>query len=113
MTSTGQLEFGVYNGATSAIESPGAYNDGQWHFLVAAQGSDGMHLYLDGKLVASGATSTAQSYLGYWSLGGVVNSGWPNRPSGAFSGSISDAALFTNELTAAQIQAEYASSATQ
>jgi len=112
MTSTGQLEFGVYTGATKAIESPSAYNDGKWHFVVATQGSDGMHMYVDGKLVASGATTAAQAYLGYWQLGGVANTGWPNRPSSAFSGSISDAALFTSELTAAQVQAEYESSAT-
>jgi len=112
MTSTGQLEFGVWNGATNAIESPSAYNDGKWHFVVATQGSDGMHLYVDGKLVASGATTTAQSYLGYWQLGGTVNTGWPNRTAGAFSGSISDAALFVSELTAAQIKTEFSSEAT-
>jgi galactose oxidase len=110
LTASGQIEFGVWPGATVAIESPGAYNDGKWHFVVATQGADGMRLYVDGKLVASGTTSTAQSYLGYWQLGGTVNTGWPNRTSGAFSGSISDAALFTSELTATQIQAEYLSS---
>jgi Domain of unknown function (DUF1929)/Concanavalin A-like lectin/glucanases superfamily len=111
MTSNGHLDFGVWTGATNAIQSPGTYNDGNWHFVVATQGSDGMHLYVDGQLVASGSTTTAQSYLGYWQLGGTVYTGWPNRPSGAFSGSMSDAALFTSELTPAQIQAEYLSSA--
>ena len=112
MTSTGHLEFGTWNGATNAIASPAAYNDGNWHFVVATQGADGMHLYVDGKLVASNTTTTAQSYLGYWQLGGTANVGWPNRTAGAFSGSISDAALFTSELTAAQIQTEYSSAAT-
>jgi hypothetical protein len=59
---------------------------------------------------ASGTTTTAQSYVGAWELGGVVNTGWPNRPAVAFSGSLSDAALFTTELTAAQVLAEYQSS---
>jgi hypothetical protein len=111
MTSGGNLDFGVYTGKTVAIQSPGAYNDGKWHFVVATQGSDGMHLYVDGQPVASGPTTTAQSYLGSWQLGGVVNTGWPNRPTVAFSGSLSDAALFTSELTAAQVQTEYQSSA--
>jgi hypothetical protein len=110
MSSTGHLEFGVWTGVTNAIASPAAYNDGNWHFVVATQGADGMHLYVDGKLVASGATTTAQSYVGHWQLGGTANNGWPNRTAGAFSGSISDAALFTSELTAAQIQTEYSSS---
>jgi galactose oxidase len=112
MTTGGNLDFGVYTGKTVAIQSPGAYNDGNWHFVVATQGSDGMHLYVDGQQVASGPTTTAQSYLGSWQLGGVANTGWPNRTAAAFSGSLSDAALFTSELTAAQVQTEYQSSAT-
>lgn len=110
MTSNGHLDFGVYTGRTNAIQTPGTYNDGNWHFVVATPGSDGMHLYVGGKLVASGSTTTAQAYLGHWQLGGTVNTGWPNRPSSAFSGSMSDAALFTTELTPAQSQAEYLSS---
>ena len=112
MTSAGNLDFGAYTGKTVAVQSPGMYNDGKWHFVVATQGSDGMHLYVDGQSVASGPTTTAQAYLGSWQVGGVVNTGWPNRPTTAFSGSLSDAALFTSELTAAQVQAEYQSSAT-
>jgi hypothetical protein len=109
MTSSGQLEFGVWTGVTNAIESPSAYNDGKWHFVVATQSSDGMHLYLDGKLIATGKTTAAQSYVGYWQLGGVVNTGWPNRPSASFSGSMSDAALWAGtELSATQIAGLYA-----
>jgi hypothetical protein len=109
MTSGGKLEFGVWTGVTNAIESPSAYNDGKWHFVVATQSGDGMHLYLDGKLIATGATTGAQSYVGYWQLGGVVNTGWPNRPSSAFSGSMSDAALWAGtELSASQVTALYA-----
>jgi galactose oxidase len=110
LTAAGNIEFGTWPEQTIAIESPGSYNNGQWHFVVATQGSDGMHLYVDGKLVASNTTSGAQPYTGYWQLGGTTNSGWPNRTTGAFTGSISDAALFDQELTAAQIQAEYQAS---
>jgi hypothetical protein len=49
----------------------------------------------------------AASYLGNWQLGGYLNGGWPNQPTSAFSGSMSDAALFMSELSAAQVQAEY------
>jgi len=104
MTSAGQLDFGVQNGT---IQSPGSYNDGQWHFVVATQGSDGMRLYVDGQLVASGSTATAASYLANWQLGGYLSGGWPNGPTSAFAGSMSDAAVFMSELTASQVQAEY------
>ncbi len=107
MTSSGQLDFGVQNGTTNTIQSPGSYNDGQWHFVVATQGSDGMRLYVDGQLVASGSTATAASYIGTWQLGGYLSNSWPNQPASAFSGSIGDAAVFMSELTASQVQAEY------
>jgi galactose oxidase len=107
MTSSGQLDFGVQTGTTNTIQSRGSYNEGRWHFVVATQGGDGMRLYVDGQLVASGATATAASYIGNWQLGGSLSASWPNGPTSAFSGSMSDAALFTSELTASQVQAEY------
>jgi galactose oxidase len=110
LTDSGHLDFGVYPGSTKTIQSPGVYNDGKWHFVAVTQASDGMRLYVDGGLAASGSTTTAQSYLGHWQLGGVVNDGWPNQPSSSFSGSISDAAAFARELTAAQVKTEYTSS---
>jgi galactose oxidase len=107
MTAGGQLDFGVWTGQTAVIQSPGSYNDGKWHFVVAAQGSDGMHLYVDGAQVASGTATTAQAYTGYWQLGIAANSGWPNRTTGRFAGSMSDAAEYLSELTPAQILAQY------
>jgi galactose oxidase len=110
LTDSGHLDFGVYPGTAQTIETPGTYNDGNWHFVVATQGSDGMRLYVDGAPAATGATTTAQPYLGSFRLGGTVNAGWPNAPSSAFAGSISDAAVFARELTPAQVTAEYTSS---
>jgi galactose oxidase len=107
MTSAGQIVFGVQAGSPTTIQSSRAYNDGRWHFVVATQGSDGMHLYVDGELVASLSTVSAASFLGHWQLGGYVTGGWPSQPAGAFSGSMSDAALFVSELTASQVDAEY------
>jgi hypothetical protein len=104
LTSSGQLDFGVWTGKTTVIQSPTAYNDGNWHFVVATQGSDGMHLYVDGTQVASGSSANAQSYTGYWQLGLAVNGGWPNRTTSGFAGSISDAAMWNRtELTASQV----------
>jgi hypothetical protein len=110
MTSGGELDFGTWTGAANVIASPAGYNDGRWHFAVATQGGDGMHLYVDGAQVASSAVSAAQSYPGYWQVGGTVTAGWPDRPSGAFSGSVSDGAMYLSELSSAQIAAQYQAS---
>ena len=69
MANNGQIYFGVYTGTLVTIQSPGSYNDGQWHHVVATQGPDGMHLYVDGQQVAANATAGAQNYLGYWRVG--------------------------------------------
>jgi galactose oxidase len=110
MTSSGQLFFGTWTGEINMVTSPRSYNDDSWHSAVITQGSDGMHMYVDGAQVASSSVTGAQSYTGYWQLGGTVTAGWPNQPSGAFSGSISDAAMYQSELTPGQIQAQYLAS---
>jgi hypothetical protein len=108
MTAAGNLVFGTWPQQVVTIQSPASYNDGKWHFVVATQSSDGMHLYVDGQLVASNTTTGADSYLGYWQLGGTTNSGWTNRTTGAFTGSISDAALYlSTELSASQVSTLY------
>ena len=105
MANNGSLLFGVYTGTPVTIQSSSSYNDGAWHHLVATQGSDGMHLYVDGQQVATDATTTgAQSYLGYWRLGADSLAGWPSKPtSNYFAGTLSDAAFYNSELTAGQI----------
>ncbi|MBE7189469.1 LamG-like jellyroll fold domain-containing protein, partial [Jatrophihabitans endophyticus] len=62
MTNGGQLVFGVYSGGTQTITSNQAYNDGAWHYVVATQGSSGMNLYVDGQLVGTNPTTTAQGF---------------------------------------------------
>ena len=109
MTPSGQIEFGVWTGQAVTIRSPGSYIDGKWHFVVATQGADGMHLYLDGQQVASDPTNVAQNYMGYWQLGGISND-WPDSSRSPFNGSLSDAAMFNSELTLSQIQKEYSAS---
>ena len=50
LTTTGQLAFGSYNGATQVITSPTAVNDGAWHHTVATMSpTNGMRLYVDGR----------------------------------------------------------------
>ena len=114
MSNNGQLNFGVYNATaeqTVVVQSAQSYNDGNWHHVVATQGSDGMNLYVDGQLVGSNANGQAQSYLGYWRVGAENLSGWPNSPSSNyFAGTISDVAFYNSELSAGQVLTHYQAS---
>jgi hypothetical protein len=38
----------------NALETPGTFNDGQWHHIVTAVGPGGQRLHVDGRLIATG-----------------------------------------------------------
>ncbi len=108
MLNNGQLAFGTYTGQANLATSAGSYNDGQWHHVVATQGPDGMTLYVDGLPVATNAQTAAQSYNGYWRVGG--DSDW-GGDSPYFAGVIDEVAVYSTELSAARVQAHYQASA--
>ena len=109
MLNNGKLTFGAYTNTTNTVTSSASYNDGKWHEMVATQASDGMKLYVDGALVASGSVAAAQSYNGYWRVGGDTLAGWPNQPtSNYFSGAIDEVAVYPNELSPAQVGDRFA-----
>jgi hypothetical protein len=125
MMNDGQLAFGVYTGQIDAIVSPRVYNDGQWHYVVATlDPTAGMSLYVDGQLVGTNPTTSAQVYNGYWRVGGDnLNGGWSLDPWGGnsqgttepnsfyFNGTIGDVAVYPVALSAAQVAAHYAANA--
>jgi hypothetical protein len=129
MMNDGQLVFGVYNNAEVTIETPDVYNDGAWHYVVAtynsSAGSNNMALYVDGQLIGTSTTSSAQSYSGYWRVGGDNLNGWNLDPWGSdsqgttqphsyyFSGTIADVAVYPAALSAAQVAAHYAAGLNQ
>lgn len=110
MLNNGRLTFGTYTGATKTVASTSSYNDGAWHHVVATQGPAGMVLYVDGVMVGSDPqTTTAQSYLGYWRIGGDNLSGWPNAPTSSyFNGSLDNFAVYSTVLTASQVASHFA-----
>ncbi|HEY0870528.1 MAG TPA: LamG domain-containing protein, partial [Acidothermaceae bacterium] len=109
MLNNGELTFGAYTGTTNTITSSASYNDGKWHQMVATEASDGMKLYVDGALVASGTNTGSQSYNGYWRVGGDNIASWPNQPTSSyFAGSVDEAAIYPNELSAAQVSDHFA-----
>jgi hypothetical protein len=110
MGNDGRLHFGVYPGSVRMVDSDAAYNDGTWHHVVATLGQRGQQLYVDGSLVKSRTdTNSAQSYSGYWALGGYSLAGWPDRPtSDSFTGSIDNVAVYRTQLSAAEVTAHAA-----
>ncbi|MEV3999541.1 LamG-like jellyroll fold domain-containing protein [Streptomyces halstedii] len=110
MANNGRLLFGVYSGGYRTVATTAAYNDGNWHHVVATQGTGGMALYVDGQLRASSGTyTTNQDTPGYWRVGGDNLNSWPSRPtSNFFAGQIDETAVYPTALTASQISAHYA-----
>ena len=111
MTNDGRLIFGVYNGGFDMITTPTAYNDGQWHYVVAMQGPSGMAMYVDDHLIGSNGVTGNQTYSGYWRVGGDNLGFWPNQPaSNYFAGTIDEVAVYDAPLTPTQIDAHYTAS---
>ena len=111
LTNDGRLVFGVYNGSFDMVTTAAAYNDGQWHQVVASQGPAGMRLYVDGQLAGSNAVAANQAYNGYWRVGGDNLNAWPNQPSSAyFAGTIDEVAIYDSVLSASQVNAHYTAS---
>ena len=130
MMNDGQLVFGVWNNQTETIETPNVYNDGQWHYVVAtydATNTTGPNeaLYVDGQLIGTTTSSSAQSYNGYWRVGGDNLNGWNLDPWGSnsqgttqpnsyyFGGTDADVAVYPTALTAAQVTAHFAAALAQ
>lgn len=103
MDSDGRVNYGVWTGQTNIIQTSGAYNDGSWHHVVAEQSSAGMKLYLDGALIGSNNQTNAQSYTGYWRVGGDTSWSGANY----FSGTIDEVAVYGAPLSDAEVQAHY------
>jgi PKD repeat protein len=111
LSNTGQLNYGVTAAGTArTITSTSAYNDGQWHHVVAALGAAGMQLYVDGTLVGTQSDTTfGQSYYGYWRLAGdAIGTAFPNRPTRTrLDGQVDEVAIYPVVLTGAQVLRHY------
>ncbi|MGY1601003.1 PKD domain-containing protein [Geodermatophilus sp. SYSU D00815] len=101
MNSAGRVSFGVYTGQTVAVQSPGSYNDGRWHHVVATLGPGGMALYIDGTRVAvNTATTRAQVFNGYWRVGGDQTWDGSNQ---WLRAAVDEVAVYPTVLSAAQV----------
>ncbi len=108
MGDDGRLVFGTYTGQLNTITSTAAYNNDQWHHVVATQSGNGMRLYVDGELVGTNPQTQAEGYTGYWKIGG--DNTWGSS-SAYFDGTIDEAAVYLSELSATRVAAHYAAAA--
>lgn len=111
-----QADGSVYigDGAASTI-GPIAYNDGQWHLVVAqviSAPADGLirRLYIDGKLVASATTAwsaTVSGGAGKFRIG----ANWSAAPGNFFKGNIARAFVANYAMSSEEINGLYAKGA--
>ncbi len=108
LDNAGHLIFGIYDGATRTVASPGTYNDGRWHQVAGTVSAAGMTLYVDGVRVAGSTYHTTQSYVGYWRIGGDNLSSWPSQPSSMYlAGDIDEVAIYPSALSSGTVAAHF------
>ncbi len=102
LTTNGRLVFGAYPGSYQTITTTNGYADRSWHHLMATLGANGMFLYVDGVLAASGTNTAAQSYSGYLRIGYNYLSGWPGAvgTNYYFNGQLGYTAYYPTQLPA-------------
>ncbi len=101
MDTAGKVTFGVWTGQANTITAPASLNDGTWHHVVATQSTtDGMKLYIDGLLVGTNPQTGAQSYTGFWRVGGDTH--WASG-SRYLSATFDEAAIYDSVLSAARV----------
>jgi len=108
MLDNGKVSFGANAGSQVVLTSTSAYNDGQWHYLVASQGSGGMRLWVDTVLVGSNSNSVSQDYTGSFRIGG--DRVWSGSTNTYFTGTLDEAAVYPTALSEDAIRAHYAAS---
>lgn len=111
LNTSGNVVFGIYNGAVRTVTSTAAYNDGNWHQAVGTFAStSGLTLYVDGQSVGTplSGSYTAENNSGYWRIGYGNLNGWPNAPTNYyFNGQLGYATLWMSVLSASTIAANY------
>jgi PKD repeat protein len=111
MDNTGRIWFGVRQGTSNrTLNSTAAFNNGQWHHVVATLGSGGMQLFVDGVQVGQRTDTTSAQPLaaGWWKVGGDNLSGWTSRPTSNYlAGALDEVAVYPTALTTTQVTSHY------
>lgn len=100
MNRSGNILFGIGPYAPSLLKTPGQYDDGKWHHVVATRSEQGMMLMVDGQVVSSRTGGNIQTYTGYWRIGWDRLDGWAENPdSNYLAGFMDDIAIYNRVLT--------------
>jgi len=111
MGTDGEIKFGWYPGTIKIISSTNVLTDNKWHNATVTLSSSYKALYIDGVLQGEVKdNTTAQSYSGYWRIGGYKLNSWTLGGDGYFNGSIDDVKIFSMSLTASEVGKLYAES---
>ncbi len=110
LTDVGNVVFGVYNNGFHWITSPGTYEDGRFHHVVATLSpTGGMVLYVDGAQVGTDTNSVGEDHPGYWRVGYDNLDGWPGQPGNSHvTGTLDEVAVYPTALSAERVAAHYA-----
>ena len=109
MDTEGRITFSVNSAELKSVTSPKAYNDGQWHHVVAGLSSTGMVLYVDGVTVGKSAAPAAGVVgKGFWKVAGGITTGrFETAATVYFAGDIDDVAIYPGVLTQVQARDHY------
>jgi len=116
-----QLQIYTCNGTNAqkwamSLVSAAAVNDGKWHQAVLASSGTAQTLYVDGVKASSttGSVALAPGSQPYAYLGaGYTGTGWSGLTAATtsyFSGKLAEAAFYSAELTAEQVDAQWQAS---
>jgi hypothetical protein len=107
MDNSGKIVVGVYkSSAYYEATSTSAYNNGQWHLLVATVNSSGLKLYVDaGTAVTNASATSGGASGGYWQIGALnAATNWTDPPTDDYwTGELAHFTYFASALSAAQI----------
>ena len=99
------VQFGDSGNYVNATRPSGNINDGRWHFVAGTWDGETMSVYVDG--VLSGANPYPNIPGGNASQDLTIGESPDNEPNRVFDGSIAQVAIFSQALSAAQVQSLY------
>ncbi|WP_149259133.1 LamG-like jellyroll fold domain-containing protein [Actinomadura sp. K4S16] len=105
-------KFWDTDGTTEVLASGQKVNDGVWHHVALAAGTNAQTLYLDGVAQGSLSAPLATTGVNYVYVGAGISGGhWPSHPvdtTGYFTGSIADFAFYHSQLSGEDVVRHYA-----
>jgi hypothetical protein len=104
----GKPRFVVWDGSAAHVAAGGAtITDGQWHHVLGSYNGSAAILYVDGNVIVSVASASAQSFNGYWRIGSFHEAPYASGADGYFLGSVDEVRVANVPWAATTITARY------